>query len=231
MARPAPHFATSREFRVSFADRLSGAVMVDTHTPLPTLRTIAPPATTSDVCDTPVHISNDARPTPPPAPPTDTLLAEIGMQLASDRRAIETVLGSLKTAAGRMQADHSALLLACRKLAVELATSIAAKLLHEKIEANQFNLEQMIRDMAADMPEDEVVSVRLNPHDLGLLEKRLDGQPLLSGPTDPHLIADHTLARGACRVEGRASVSLSDLPRQLGQIREDLLRRVADARS
>jgi flagellar biosynthesis/type III secretory pathway protein FliH len=158
-------------------------------------------------------------------------VAEIGMQLAADRRAIDTVLGSLTTAAARMQADHSALLLACRKLAVELATSIAAKLLHERIETDQFNLEQMIRDMAADMPEDEIVSVRLNPHDLELLEKRLDGQPLLSGPDDPRLIADHALARGECRVEGRAAVSMSDLPRQLGQIREDLLRRVADARS
>ena len=223
MARPAPHFTTAREFRVSFADRLAGAVMVDTHTPLPPLRKVSP----ADPCDTPGHIENPTRSAPPP----DVLLAEIGMQLASDRRAIDAVLGSLTSAVGRMQADHSALLVACRKLAVELATSIAAKLLHERIEADQFNLEQMVRDMAADMPEDEIVSVRLNPHDLELLEKRLDGRPLLSGPTDPHLIADHSLARGSCRVEGRASVSLSDLPRQLIQIREDLLRRVADARS
>jgi Flagellar assembly protein FliH len=221
MARPAPHFSAPREFRVSFADRLAGAVMVDTHTPLPPLR--KPPA---DLTDTPVHIDNSPRPA---APPTDTLLAEIGMQLASDRRAIETVLGSLTAAVGRVQADPSALLGACRKLAVELATNIAAKLLHERISADQFNLEQMVRDMAADMPEDEVVCVRLNPRDLELLEKRLDGQPLLSGPTDPQLIADHTLARGECRVEGRATVSLSDLPRQLGIIREDLLRRIADA--
>jgi flagellar biosynthesis/type III secretory pathway protein FliH len=85
--------------------------------------------------------------------------------------------------------------------------------------------------MAADMVDDEVVCVRLNPHDLELLEKRLDGEPLLSGPDDPQLIADPTLGRGECRVEGRAAVSLSDLPRQLGQIREDLLRRIADARS
>ena len=222
MAR-SPHVLTAREFRVSFADRLSGAVMVDTHTPLPPLRKVSP----AGPCDTPVHIENPTR----SAPPTDLWVTEIGAQLASDRRAIDAVLGSLTSAVGRVQADHSALLVACRKLAVELATSIAAKLLHERIEADQFNLEQMIRDMAADMPEDEIVSVRLNPHDLELLEKRLDGRPLLGGPTDPHLIADHSLARGACRVEGRASVSLSDLPRQLGQIREDLLRRVVDARS
>ncbi|MCU0703616.1 MAG: FliH/SctL family protein [Fimbriiglobus sp.] len=231
MRRPGPHFPVPREFRVSFADRLANAVVVASDEPLPPLRPVpAPPPpnpTADETADTPIHITNDHRPTPP----TDLWVTEIGAQLTADRRAIETVLDSLTTAVGRLQADHSALLHACRRLAVELATSIAAKLLHERITTDQFNLEQMIRDMAADMPEDEIVSVRLNPQDLELLEKRLDGQPLLSGPDDPQLLADTTLARGECRVEGRVSVSLSDLPRQLGQIRDDLLRRVADARS
>jgi hypothetical protein len=227
MARPVSPIVSAREFRVSFADRLSGAVVVGANAPLPPLRrTPAPPP---DSLDTPVTISNEPRATP--APPTDLWVTEIGAQLSADRKAIETVLGSLTTAVGRLQADHSALLQACRKLAVELATSIAAKLLHERITADEFNLEQMIRDMAGDLHDDEVVCVRLNPRDLELLEKRLDGQPLLSGPDDPQLVADNTLGRGECRVEGRSAVSLSDLPRQLGQIREDLLRRVADARS
>lgn len=230
MARSTPHVLSAREFRVSFADRLADAVVVTASTPLPPLRRPAPHATPAHhSTDTPISVSNTSR--TPAAPPTDLWVTEIGAQLAADRRAIDAVLGSLTSAVETLQADHSALLLACRKLAVELATSIAAKLLYERIAADEFNLEQMIRHMAADMPDDEVVCVRLNPHDLELLEKRLDGQPLLSGPDDPQLIADPTLGRGECRVEGRASVSLSDLPRQLGQIREDLLRRIADARS
>jgi hypothetical protein len=234
MAR-SPHLLSAREFRVSFADRLAGAVMVDSHTPLPPLRKTAPapPPQPTESFDTPVHIQNTTRPAPPApvAPPTDLWVTEIGAQLSSDRRAIECVLGSMTSAVEQIQHEHTARIGQCRKLAVELAVSIAAKLLHEKVAADQFNLEQMIRDMASEMHDDEVVSVRLNPHDLELLEKRLDGQPLLSGPSDPTLIPDRTLARGQCRVEGRAGVSLSDLPRQLGQIREDLLRRVADARA
>lgn len=234
MAR-SPHIFSAREFRVSFADRLAGAVMVDTHTPLPPVRkaTPSPPPQPAESFDTPVHIENTARPAPPapPAPPADLWVTEIGAQLSSDRKAIESVLGSMTSAVEQIQNEHSERIGQCRRLAVELAVSIAAKLLHEKVAADQFNLEQMIRDMASEMHDDEVVSVRLNPHDLELLEKRLDGQPLLSGPTDPLLIPDRTLTRGQCRVEGRAGVSLSDLPRQLGQIREDLLRRVADART
>jgi len=236
MARTAPHFSSSREFRVSFADRLSDAVVVAENTPLPPLRRLAPPPPpidhTAELCDTPLTVHNSPRPPAPssPSPTTDLWVTEIGAQLSADRRAIETVLDSVTTAVDGLKQEHAERLFQWRAAAVELAVSIAAKLLHERIAADKFNLEQMIRDMAADL-NDEVVCVRLNPHDLELLEKRLDGQPLLSGPTDPQLIADTSLARGECRVEGRSSVSLSDLPRQLGQIREDLLRRVADARA
>lgn len=232
MARTASHFSSAREFRVSFADRLSDAVVVADHTPLPPLRRPTPPAPVerpAELCDTPLTIQVPA-PRTPAAPPTDLLVTEIGAQLSADRRAIETVLGSVTAAVDGLKQEHAERLFQWRAAAVELAVSIAAKLLHERIAADEFNLEQMIRDMAADL-NDEVVCVRVNPHDLELLEKRLDGQPLLSGPTDPQLIVDTSLARGECRVEGRSSVSLSDLPRQLGQIREDLLRRVTDARA
>lgn len=225
MARPAPPFSSAREFRVSFADRLADAVMVTADATLPPLRrTACPPADH----DTPVNIPNSPRtPATPPAPPTDLWVTEIGAQLAGDRRAIDAVLGSLTSAVETLQAEHTERMAQWRAVAVELAVSIAAKLLHERIAADEFNVEQMVRDMAADMIDDEVVCVRLNPHDLELLEKRLDGQPLLSGADDPQLIADPTIGRGGCRVEGRSAVSLSDLPRQLGQIREDLLRRIA----
>jgi hypothetical protein len=219
MRRPALLTSPSREFRVSFADRLADAVVVATDTPLPPLRIHPLPPD-----PTPTH-------TPAAAPPSaDLWVTEIGAQLAADRRAIETVLGSLTTAADALTRQHTERLGEWRAAAVELAVSIAAKLLHERITAEEFAVEQMVRDMAADMTEDEVVSVRLNPKDLELLEKRLDGQPLLSGPDDPQLIADNTLGRGECRVEGKASLSLSALPRQLGQIRDDLLRSIAHAR-
>jgi hypothetical protein len=219
MPRSAVLTSPPREFRVSFADRLAGAVVVTADTPLPPLRIHTPPA---DPAPTPA---------PAPAPPTDLWVTEIGAQLAADRRAIEGVLDSVRAATDALRKQHAERMGQWRTAAVELAVSIAAKLLHERITADEFAVEQMIRDMAADMTDDEVVSVRLHPKDLELLEKRLDGQPLLSGPDDPQLIADSTLGRGECRVEGRSSLSLSDLPRQLGHIREDLLRSLAHARA
>lgn len=216
MARPVVPTSPPREFRVSFADRLADAVVVGTDTPLPPLRIHTP--------------QPDPTPEPASPPPTDLWVTEIGAQLAADRRAIEGVLASVRAATDELRTQHAERMDQWRAAAVELAVSIAAKLLHERIAADEFAVEQMIRDMAADMTDDEVVSVRLHPKDLELLEKRLDGQPLLSGPDDPHLIADPTLGRGECRVEGRSSLSLSDLPRQLGQIRDDLLRSIAHAR-
>lgn len=85
--------------------------------------------------------------------------------------------------------------------------------------------------MAGRMEDDEVVTVRMNPADLALLERRLDGQPLFPDRDDPALVADPTLGRAECRIEGRALVLLSDLPRQLTQIRDDLIGSLAHART
>ena len=220
MVRPAS-FPPQREIRVSFADRLTDAVAVPVDLPLPPLR----PAPVAE----PVVVSSE--PAPTPAAPTDLWVTEIGVQLTADRKAIETVLESVQAATSDLRQEHTARMGEWRTAAVELALSIAAKLLHERVAANDFAIEEIVRGMIGDMHEDEVVSVRLNPRDLELLENRLGGQPLLSGPTDPRLMADPTLGRGECRVEGKASVSLSDLPRQLTQIRDDLLRSIAHARS
>lgn len=217
MVRPASFLPPPRELRVTFTARLTDAVAVPADDPLPPLRIL--PA------DEPAVVHSE----PPAPPPTDLWVTEIGQQLTADRRAIENVLTSVSAAADHLRHQHAERMGQWRTAAVELAVSIAAKLLHERISADEFAVEQMIRDMAADMTDDEVVSVRLNPRDLELLEKRLDGEPLLSGASDPQVIADPTLGRGECRVEGKSSVSLSDLPRQLGQIREDLLRSIANA--
>lgn len=220
MVRTFEKIKPPREFRISFADRLIDAVIVPLDAPLPPRsKPLEPP---------PAPAETQAA-SPPPA--ADLWETEIGTRLAADRRAIETVLESLTAACDSLRQEHAARMGQVRTAAVELAVTIAAKLLHERITAGQFAIEQMIRDMAGDMTDDEVVSVRLNPKDLELLESRLDGEPLLSGPSDPQLFADPSLGRGECRVEGRSAVSLSDLPRQLGQIRDDLLRSIAHART
>lgn len=209
------HPATAREFRVSLAERLTDAVLVSPADPLPPLRRANTPAVEPPA----------ARPDP-----TDFWQTDLAAELAADRRQIEAVLTGVRAAADEIRQQHTDRLREWQRAAVELALSIAAKLLHERVTADEFPMEQMIRDMAGEMTDDEVISVRLNPKDLALLERRLNGEPLLPGAGDPHLVSDPTLARTECRMEGRASVSLSDLPRQLAQFRDDLLRSLTNAR-
>jgi flagellar biosynthesis/type III secretory pathway protein FliH len=211
-----------REFRVPFGSRLSHAVLVPLANPIPPLPTPSP--TQMDSPPTPVSPSA-------PVPTTDFWVTEIGSQLAADRKAIEATLSAVRAGVDELKQQHIDRLRDWQKAAVELALSIAAKMLHERVTADEFPIEAMIQDMAGEMHEDEVVTVRLNPRDLQLLEQRLDGHPLFPGLGDPKLIADSTLGRAECRVEGRTAVSVCDIPRQLTQFREDLLRSLAHARS
>jgi flagellar biosynthesis/type III secretory pathway protein FliH len=117
-----------------------------------------------------------------------------------------------------------------QRAAVELATTIASRLLHERVVAGDFPIDAKVRDMIAQLGEDVPVAVRLNPADLELLKSRLGGEPLSADRDDPRLVADPALTRGGCQVEGRESMLMSDVTRELQEIRDDLLRRLTDAR-
>lgn len=214
-----------REFRVPVSARMNHATLVPANTPLPPCPVSSAPRAAES--------NRLAEPTPAPVPvqPADFWVTEIGSQLSADRKAIEATLKAVQNAVDELQKQHTARLADWQKAAVELALTLAAKVLHERVTADEFPIDAMIRDMAGEMHEDEIISIRLNPRDLQLLEQRLDGEPLFPGLADPKLIADPTLGRAECRVEGRANVTVCDLPRQLSQFREDLLRSLAHART
>lgn len=212
-----------REFRVALTDRLRDAAL------------LIPPTAPAEPAglDPPPPAATDPEDTPPngvPAVPTDLWETEIGRRMTADRAAIEATLEAVRSGVADLRRQHADRLHQMQRAAIELGLNIAAKLLHERVTADEFPVEAMVRDMAGEMHDDEVVTVRLNPADLALLERRLDGAPLLAGAADPLVVADPTLGRAECRLEGRASVSLSDVARQLTQIRDDLLRSLTDAR-
>jgi flagellar biosynthesis/type III secretory pathway protein FliH len=84
--------------------------------------------------------------------------------------------------------------------------------------------------MLAQLEKDAPVTIRMNPADIELLESRLDGSPLLPDRDDPRVVPDRTLARGECRVESGDTILLSDVTRELQEIRDDLLRSLGNAR-
>ncbi|QJW94409.1 hypothetical protein FTUN_1929 [Frigoriglobus tundricola] len=117
-----------------------------------------------------------------------------------------------------------------QRAAVELATTIASRLLHERVVAGDFPMDAKVRDMIAQLGADVPVVVRLNPADLDLLKGRLGGAPLSPDRDDPRFVPDPALTRGGCQVEGRESMLMSDVTRELEDIRADLLRSIDNAR-
>ncbi|WP_168218740.1 FliH/SctL family protein [Limnoglobus roseus] len=168
---------------------------------------------------------------PIPQIPQNLSDTAIGRDMAADRKMIQTTLATIQAKVAELSRQQAANLDGLQNAAVELALTIAVQLLHREVSADEFPVEAMVRDMAAELVNDTPVTVWLNPDDLKLLERRLGGQRLLSGD-DPKLVADDSLQRCECRVEGgNGSLVLSDPTRHLQEIRDDLLRNLADART
>jgi flagellar biosynthesis/type III secretory pathway protein FliH len=150
--------------------------------------------------------------------------------MKADREHLESVLGQVRAAVDELRQDRESRLQEWQRAAIELAMTIAARLLHDRIVSGDFPIDAKVRDMIAQLGEDVPVSVRLNPADLELLKNRLGSEPLSPNRDDPRFVPDPALNRGACQVEGRESMLLSDVSRELQEIRDDLLRSLNNAR-
>ena len=216
---PATH-----EFRVRFSRHLRGARLVAAdEDAVPAFQPAAP-------------APQPAAPPAPPsatavAPPTDFWKPNTGRELQADRERIETVLGGVTAAVENIRSERGERLREWQRAAIELALTIATRVLHEQVESGAFPIEAKVRDMIAQLGEDAAVTIRLNPADLALLGDRLGGQPLSPDHPDPRFVPDANLGRGDCQVEGRESMLLSDVTRELEEIRDELLRSLKNARS
>ena len=179
----------------------------------------------------PKPVPPSAPATAPPVPPTDFWQTDAGRELKADRERIESLLGRISGAVAELKQDRKSRLQEWQRAAVELALTIATRLLHERVVAEDFPVDAKLRDMIAQLGEDVPVSVRLNPADLQLLKNRLGGAPLSPERDDPRFVADPALDRGAVQVEGRESMLLSDVSRELEELRDELLRSLNNARS
>ena len=231
---PAAHPGTTRtpfECRVRFPARLTNAVLVPPDAPLPPARPTPGPTQTTQATQNPQAQAPAARPAPAaPVNPAEFWKTDIARELKADREKIEAVLAKLQAAAAGLREDQGERIGGWQRAAVELAAVIAARLLHDRVEAGDFPVEAKVRDMIAELGADAPATVYLNPADLALLEARLGGEPLLPGQDDPRLTADPSLGRADCRVESRENLLVSDVGRELQELRDDLLRRLGNAR-
>jgi hypothetical protein len=180
---------------------------------------------------TPVQPPTSAAPATLPAKTDDHWPLEMERELTLDRERIESVLREVRAGVANLRTDRDGRLQELQRVAVELALTIATRVLHERVEAEDFPIDAKIRDMIVQLGDDVPVAVRLNPADLELLKSRLGDQPLTDDRDDPRFIADAAPTRGSCQVEGRESMLMSDVSRELQEIRDELLRSLGNARS
>ena len=203
------------ECRVRFAGRLSDAVLVDANAPLPPLKPSPP---------TP-------QPKSPPPDPSEFWKTDLARELSADRERVEVATQEIRRAITAFREDQAHRLGEMQRVAFELAATMATRFLHERVTAGDFPVETKVRDMLDQIEQGTPATVYLNPDDLKLLEARLGGEPLLPDRSDVRLARDPSLGRGACRVESSEAVLLSDLTRDLQEIRDELLRSLGNARS
>jgi hypothetical protein len=210
------------ECRVRFHAHLANAVVVSPEAPLPPL---ARPKAAAPAAPAPVA--------PPPAPvnPADFWKTDIARELKADRDRIEAALGQVRDAVGALRADHAGRLQELQRAAAELAASMATRLLHDTVIADEFPVERKVRDMLAQLDDSAPATIHLNPDDVRLLESRLAGAPLAPGRDDVRVESDASLGRGDCRVEAGDAMLVSSLVQELQELRDELLRSFGHARS
>jgi len=216
------------ECRLRFHRPLKGIEVVPSDS-IATAPQSNPPAARSEPKPAPASVPSPAL-VPEPAPAVDFSQTDIARELAADRERIEAVLAEIRGDIASLRKERAAKIEDLQRVAIELALTIASRLLHERVVAGDFPMDAKVRDMIAQLADDVAVSVRLNPTDLELLKGRLGEEPLSPDRDNPRLIPDPTLNRGACQVDGRESMLLSDVSRELQDIREDLLGSLTNAR-
>ena len=168
---------------------------------------------------------------PTAAPAANLWETEIGQVLTEDRAWIERTLTAITT---RIDALHESRRREWRdwqRNAVELAVTLASRLLHDKLAASDFPVESVVRELVGEMGDASPLVVHLHPADLVLLRKRLDGKPLEGGHQALKFAADPSLGRGDCRVESNDALALSQLPVQLAEMRRRMLRSLGHAQA
>src|SRR5262249_51863811 len=119
-----------------------------------------------------------------------------------------------------------------QRVAVELAVTIATRLIHDKVQANDFAVEELVRKVVEQLEPKQPVTVRLHPEDKALLERRLAGQPLVpADAAEVPGVGDTAVPRGNCVAEAGPVSMQSQLEKQLSDIREHLLRNVGHGRT
>jgi flagellar biosynthesis/type III secretory pathway protein FliH len=138
----------------------------------------------------------------------------------------QTILDRLEELEQRRRASLEEM----QQLAVEIATAMASRIVHDKVEAGELPFGQLIHSAVERFDRNMPLSVYLNPVDLKQWQETLEKQTIPAlAPTVIRLIGDRQLPRGGCRTDNGSFSLLFDWEAQLDEIREHLKRSLHEA--
>lgn len=111
-------------------------------------------------------------------------------------------------------------------VAVELATSVAAKLVFDQVSDNRFPIENLVHEVLDRLDTRVKAVVRLHPQDLALLHQ-IPTIGESSSDQSVQYLADPTMARGDCKAKAGDITVTYELRRQIESIRQQLLSTVS----
>jgi hypothetical protein len=211
--------------KIVYGHRLAGVRIVDPNVPL----VASPPVAARGESDVPPV---SAAPVTPAAPSEAHVLSSLELQADLDEQwaEIESFFGSIEEHLKEVEDRRRQMLGEMQQLAVELAVSIASRLVHDTIAADAFDVEKMVGQMLARFEDSESTEIRLHPADLQLLQRRVEGKrPPWADHRSYRLVADAKLQRGDCRIESGDFGMLSGVDLQLSEIRHHLMESLDNA--
>jgi hypothetical protein len=204
------------EVAIPFHAAVRGVAVIDPALPLEPL----PPSPQAAPPPRPVELPPVE---PPPAPPAQDRQAE------EDRRAIAEVLDGLMEVGQELRAQQRQRLDEMQQVSVELAVTIASHLLQQSIEAGDYPIAKVVRQVTERLEAKQAVTVFLHPLDVTLLESNLGNHTLFDDGRSVSVVADASLNRGDCRAETGDMSLLSNLQEHLAGVRDMLLNSLAEA--
>jgi len=113
-------------------------------------------------------------------------------------------------------------------LAVEIGIAVASRIVHEAIEAGQFNIHGLVQQAINECAVHASGRVWLHPTDVAVLNQRLTTEHK-TGWSGIEILEDLSLARGGCRVESPEQAVRYEVSAHLAEMRRHLLEGLDDA--
>jgi len=150
----------------------------------------------------------------------------------NENELVVRMLEQLNEQLREMESARNESLAILNQIAIELAVTIAGKVLFQQIQIDQFPVAEMVREMLEEVDRSEPVTVFLNPLDLRQLQHECQAENAkLDEFEQVNWMASPDLPRGSTFLGNEKTGLFYDAATQLGEIQQSLMEMLYDAKN